>query len=69
MNNYTANKLQALMGMLTSLGISKTDTIGICSLIPSEKAANQIVKYLMSNQKETPQTIVKNCTMIIKENL
>lgn len=69
MNEYTREKLAALMRILIRLGLSKDQAVGVCSMMKTEEMAIEIVDRLEAkNFKLTPQETMNICGDVIMKN-
>ena len=70
MNDYTAKKIQAFMGILKHCGLKKEEIFGIVSMMKTEEMVQEIVNQLESKDfKTTPQETMNICGQVIKESL
>ena len=69
MNEYTRNKIEALMGILIELGLTKDQVCGVCSMMEKEEMVIEIAKQLKAKDfKLTPQETLNICGKVIMEN-
>ena len=69
MNEYTAKKIGAFMGILKKLGLEKVEICGICSLLETEDMLQEMVDKLEEKNFETsPQETLNICARVIKKH-